>query len=111
MTRRIKFTASYNHRWPSRAISHFRPDGGPKGDGIYTVKPEVAQAAVPKYATAVEEPAKRPSRGETTGRRSPGRVAGRDPDADRRRARRDEHGSDVGIGGGDGVPVVPDAGE
>lgn len=61
---RVRFSADYNHRWPSRAVSFFRTDGGPNGDGTYTVKREVAEAAVKAgVATKVREPAKQRTNG------------------------------------------------
>ena len=39
---KITFTADYNHRWPSRAVTHF------KTGWTGTVKREVADAAIAK---------------------------------------------------------------
>lgn len=43
---RITFDRDYNHRWPSRAVTAFK-----KG-WTGSVKAEVAETAIPKYATA-----------------------------------------------------------
>ena len=106
MTRRITFTADYNHRWPSRAVSHFRAGQS------YTVKAEVRDAAIANgKATEATEPATRDSDGKKARRRSPGRVAGRSADADRTRVWGDERGPDVGSGISDVVPVAADVSE
>jgi hypothetical protein len=50
---RVRFTANYDHRWPSRAMTMFK--AGWSG----TVKREVADAAIAKgKATALRRPAK-----------------------------------------------------
>lgn len=54
---RIKFIRDYDHRWPSRAITAF------KVGWTGSVKTEVAQAAVPKYATPAPKYAKAPDDG------------------------------------------------
>lgn len=106
MTRRIIFTADYNHRWPSRAVTHFR------AGTTLTVKAEVRDAAIAKgKATDAEEPATRENSGQASRRESLGRVDGRGSRSDKRRVRGDELRPDVGAGADDGVPVVPDAGE
>lgn len=46
---RVIFTRTYNHRWPSRALTEFRPTGE-----AITVKKEVADKAVPIYARYAE---------------------------------------------------------
>jgi hypothetical protein len=54
---RFKFSRDYNHRWPSRAMSQFRANGGPESDGTYTVKREVAETAEPLgYGTWLDKP-------------------------------------------------------
>ena len=50
---RVKFTANYDHRWPSRAVTAF------KAGWFGTVRREVAEAAIAKgKATALRRPAK-----------------------------------------------------
>lgn len=50
---RVLFTADYDHRWSSRAVTAF------KADWSGTVKREVAEAAIAKgKATALRRPAK-----------------------------------------------------
>lgn len=41
-----RFTANYDHRWPSRAVSAYRADGGVDGAGLYNVKAEVLASAI-----------------------------------------------------------------
>lgn len=41
-----RFTKQYEHRWPSRAISVYKPDRGLDGKGLYQVKAEVLKAAL-----------------------------------------------------------------
>jgi len=54
-----RFSEVYNHRWPSRAMSEFRPDRGVDGKGLYSVKREVLEAArAAGKATEAKKPAK-----------------------------------------------------
>jgi len=54
-----RFSSDYDHRWPSRAVSHYRVDGGVDGDGLYQVKREVLDAArAAGKATEAKKPAK-----------------------------------------------------
>lgn len=54
----IRFTADYNHQWPSRAASFFDCNKGVDGKGLYNVKREVADAAIAKgVATMAAKPA------------------------------------------------------
>lgn len=106
---RVKFSKDYNHVWPSRAATFFRHDGGPEKDGVYTVKKEVAERAVPKYATVVTERAKRPVREEAV-RQDADALAESDTPQGGDDARPDELQPDADDRGSTGVPPVSDAG-
>lgn len=102
MSRHIRFIADYNHRWPSRAVSFFRAGHS------YTVKAEVRDAAIAKgVATDADASATHDLGGKASGRKSLGRVAGRDHGARRDNARLDQLESDAGDRLGDDLPVVP----
>ena len=102
MTRRIHFMADYNHRWASRAMTHFRAGHS------YTVKTEVRDAALAKgVATDAPEQSMVGENGKTSRRGPPRRVAGRDSRSGRDHTRPDELESDGILGSSDGVPVVP----
>lgn len=61
---RFQFTADYDHRWPSRARTHYRADGGPEGDGTYIVRREVAERAEKAgKGTWLDKPATLPADG------------------------------------------------
>ena len=61
----IRFTADYNHKWPSRAVSFFSCAKGVDGKGLYNVKRDVADAAIAKgVATMAAKPATPDSDGE-----------------------------------------------
>lgn len=106
---RIQFNRDYNHRWPSRAVTHFRAEGGPSGDGTYTVKREVAQAAERAgKGTWLDKSDKPPADGSE--RETIDGMAVRDPAADRDDAPRDELESDAGTRGGDVLPEPDSAG-
>jgi hypothetical protein len=105
MTRRIVFTREYNHRWPSRAITHFKVTGEP-----ITVKAEVAEIAIAKGYAEPAGRGKAASDGETQ-RPAPGDVAGCDPatgddDLDGRQGDRRDRVDDRGD---DDLPAGPGA--
>lgn len=72
---RITFNHDYNHRWPSRAVTAF------KAGWTGSVKAEVAEAAIPKYATAAPKYAKAPADGRLPNSGRGGKLA-RSDDAD-----------------------------
>jgi hypothetical protein len=103
---KIIFSADYDHRWPSRAITAYK--AGWSG----TVKREVSDAAIAKgKATEVERSAKVPSDGEASRRQHSGPMDGRDTDARRINASRIELADHDDVGGSDGISVVPGTGQ
>jgi hypothetical protein len=105
---RFQFTRDYNHRWPSRAMTHFRADGGPDGDGTYTVKREVAERADGRYGTWLDKPATAPADGAE--RQPADGVDGRDSTPDGNDARGDELEPVRRSRRGPKLPVVPRSG-
>lgn len=104
-----RFSTQYEHRWPSRAITVYRPDRGVDGSGLYSVKREVLDAA--KAAGKATE-AKKPATPHADGaeREAVDDVADRDPAADRDDASGDELEPDDGDRGGDELPEPDRAG-
>lgn len=99
----FRFNQQYDHRWPSRAMSHFRPDRGVDGNGLYNVRKEVAVAAsAAKKGTLVRKPAKAADHA-ATGKTSES-VAGGDPPAQRDDARADQLEPDGGDRRSDELP-------
>lgn len=91
----FRFTASFNHTWPSRAVSEYRPDRGVDGQGLYNVKREVADAAIAAgKGTEVAKPAKHA--GDGAEREATDGLAGGDPAADGDHASPDELEPDAG---------------
>lgn len=99
----FRFTRAYDHRWPSRAMSHFRPDRGVDGNGLYNVRKEVAEAAATaNKGTLARKPAKTASH--AAERKTSDRVAGGDTPAERDDARPDELEPDGGDRRADELP-------
>jgi len=84
---KVRFSKGYDHRWPSRAITHY--PAGWEG----TVKREAGEAAVSKgYATEVRGRGKNRADAETSDMAATDQLAGCDGHAD----------------SGDGIPVHGD---
>lgn len=99
----VRFSRNYDHRWPSRAISAYKADGGVDGHGLYAVKREVQAAAIEaERATKARAPAKGGSDAENE---APENVVVSDPAADGNAARADKLEPVSGDRGGDGVPI------
>lgn len=99
---KVHFTADYDHRWPSRAISAF------KSGTTVTVKREVGLAAIGKgKATEIVRHATPISDAITNDGRADSLVGNdtRPPDAERARGIR---GRNRGSGDGDGSPDARD---
>lgn len=99
---KVHFTADYDHRWPSRAISAF------KSGTTATVKREVGQAAIDKgKATEIIRHAKSISDAITNDERADSLVGNdtRSPDA---RCAGGIRGRNRGSGHGDGPPDARD---
>jgi hypothetical protein len=104
-----RFSARYDHRWPSRAVTHFRPDRGVDGNGLYQVRREVLDAAKDAgKATEAKKPVK-PAPDDAEREAADG-LAGRDPAPNRDDASPNELEPDASDRRDDGVSAPAGAG-